>query len=99
MAFSYLLLRAHVLKSYMVESTPQKPFSGSLLDFMQVEKNMMARRKALLRFLQPGEHLFSLVNFPRYVGGSSRSALSFLLTLSGGGTSIQGRETTLHTVH
>lgn len=51
--------------SYMVESTPQKPFSASLLDFMQVETNMAARRTALQRFLLPGEHVFSIVNFPR----------------------------------
>lgn len=51
--------------SYMVESTPRTPFSASLLDFMAVEKNMAARRVAIHRFLQPGEHVFSIVNFPR----------------------------------
>ncbi|KAI5635345.1 glutamate-cysteine ligase domain-containing protein [Phthorimaea operculella] len=51
--------------AYMVEGTPGKPYGGLLAHFNIVEANMQYRRAEASAFLQDGEVLMSITNFPR----------------------------------
>jgi glutamate--cysteine ligase catalytic subunit len=51
--------------NWMLEATPGHPYSDSLNDLLEVEANMVARRRHIQAFLNPGEELFSLTTFPR----------------------------------
>ena len=50
--------------SWMVEGTPQDPYSGFAADLMSVERNMRKRRARLLSVLQPDEICPTVPCFP-----------------------------------
>ncbi|XP_008544628.3 glutamate--cysteine ligase [Microplitis demolitor] len=53
------------MNSYQIESTPGKPFGGSLEEFNKVEPNMRSRRIEAKKVLNPGESLVTVTAFPR----------------------------------
>ncbi|KIJ49563.1 hypothetical protein M422DRAFT_27931 [Sphaerobolus stellatus SS14] len=54
---------------YMLESTPGKPYTGSLHDLLSVERNMQYRRKIARRYLKPHEIPITVTSFPRLGAG------------------------------
>jgi len=50
--------------SWMVEGTPDKPYSGYTTSLLQVEQNMRLRRARLLVSLEPNEIAPTVVTFP-----------------------------------
>jgi glutamate--cysteine ligase catalytic subunit len=50
--------------SWMVETVPNKPYSGNLLDLCKVERSLNLRRKRLHAALLPDEIAPSISNFP-----------------------------------
>ncbi|CAG0886843.1 unnamed protein product [Cyprideis torosa] len=52
--------------AYMLESTPQEPYSGqALTDLLEVEPNMRRRRREIQHLLDPDEALITITSFPR----------------------------------
>ncbi|KAJ5576428.1 Glutamate-cysteine ligase catalytic subunit [Penicillium sp. DV-2018c] len=51
--------------NYVVETTPAKPYTGSIEDLLSVQKNMKRRREIVNSFLMPNQHTLSLSFFPR----------------------------------
>eukprot|EP00494_Astrolonche_serrata_P006122 UN06139 len=43
--------------SFMIESTPGKPYEDLARDLVKVEKNMIIRRRIIERMLGPDEHV------------------------------------------
>ncbi len=52
---------------YMLESTPLKPFGGTLADLVTVEDDMVKRRKLAQSVLKPNQYIVSMTVFP-YLG-------------------------------
>jgi len=50
--------------SWMIESTPNRPYTGYTNDLLRVERNMRLRRKRLLSVLQPDEIAPTVAVFP-----------------------------------
>ncbi|KAJ5794355.1 Glutamate-cysteine ligase catalytic subunit [Penicillium paradoxum] len=50
---------------YVVETTPAKPYTGSIEDLLSVQQNMKRRREIINRSLSPNQHTLSLSLFPR----------------------------------
>ncbi|EJU04328.1 glutamate-cysteine ligase catalytic subunit, partial [Dacryopinax primogenitus] len=50
---------------FMLESTPGKPYTGSLKELLTVEANMRYRRKIARRHLKPNEVPLTVTSFPR----------------------------------
>lgn len=56
--------------NWMLEATPGQPYRETMADLLEVESNMVMRRKCIQKFLLPGERLFTLPVFPRLGAGS-----------------------------
>ncbi|KAL4073905.1 glutamate-cysteine ligase-domain-containing protein [Scleroderma citrinum] len=52
--------------SYMLESTPGSPYTGSIVDLLSVESNMRYRRVLIRKHLKHNEVPFTLTSFPRH---------------------------------
>ncbi|KAG8928419.1 hypothetical protein FRC02_006912, partial [Tulasnella sp. 418] len=50
---------------YMLETTPGRPYSGSLPDLLSVEANMRYRRKLATSHLKPNQLPITITSFPR----------------------------------
>lgn len=50
--------------AWMVEATPNRPYSGFSTDLLRVERNMRLRRKRLLTVLQENEIAPTVASFP-----------------------------------
>jgi len=50
--------------SYMIESTPGKPFGASISSILKLEENMNLRRKKASKYLKKGEFLATFSMFP-----------------------------------
>ncbi|KAJ5951350.1 Glutamate-cysteine ligase catalytic subunit [Penicillium vulpinum] len=70
---------------YVVETTPAKPYTGSIEDLLSVQQNMKRRRQVINRILSPNQHTMSLSFFPR-------------AGVDGQWTTPQGRTQTNHSV-
>jgi len=51
--------------SWMIESTPARPYNGTPMGLLKVEESMLLRRKIIKRNLNPWEQVFTLSVFPR----------------------------------
>lgn len=51
--------------SYMIESTPRRPFDDDLNGFKLIEDNMALRRRLAQQCLDQDEHIMAITNFPR----------------------------------
>mmetsp|Transcript_34783 Transcript_34783/g.68217 ORF Transcript_34783/g.68217 Transcript_34783/m.68217 type:complete len:664 (+) Transcript_34783:60-2051(+) len=51
--------------NWMLEGTPGQPYCETPADLLEVESNMMMRRKCIQKFLQPGEAILTLPVYPR----------------------------------
>ena len=51
--------------NWMLEATPGQPYGENPENLLDVEANMILRRKCIQRFLLPGEGIFTLSAFPR----------------------------------
>mmetsp|Transcript_22028 Transcript_22028/g.51261 ORF Transcript_22028/g.51261 Transcript_22028/m.51261 type:complete len:664 (+) Transcript_22028:69-2060(+) len=51
--------------NWMLEGTPGQPYRDTPADLLEVESNMIMRRKCIQKFLQPGEAILTLPVFPR----------------------------------
>ena len=49
----------------MLEATPGQPYGENTENLLDVEANMILRRKCIQKFLQPGEQLYTMSCFPR----------------------------------
>jgi glutamate--cysteine ligase catalytic subunit len=75
--------------NWMLEATPGQPYSESIEGLIDVEANMVLRRKHISALLQPGEHLFSMICFPRMgTPGFTSPALPLKTTADGVAQSI-----------
>lgn len=52
--------------SYMMESTPARPYGPDIRGLVNVEENMRQRRREAARELRTDETLFTISNFPRF---------------------------------
>ncbi|KAF8598893.1 GCS-domain-containing protein [Ceratobasidium sp. AG-I] len=50
---------------FMIETTPQYPYDGSIANLLSVESNMQHRRSLAKSYLKPHETLLTLTSFPR----------------------------------
>lgn len=50
--------------SWMIESTPSRPYTGYAEDLLRVERNMRLRRKRLLSVLREGEIAPTVSTYP-----------------------------------
>ena len=51
--------------SYMIESTPARPYGGQIEDMLKVEDNMRLRRQQAASVLPPDEVYLTMTVFPR----------------------------------
>jgi len=51
--------------NWMLEGTPGQPYRDTPADLLEVESNMIMRRKCIQKFLQPGEAILTLPVYPR----------------------------------
>lgn len=51
--------------SYMIESTPKRPFDSDLNSFKFLEDNMASRRRFVQELLDQDEAIMAITNFPR----------------------------------
>ena len=51
--------------NWMLEATPGHPYGSGIEDLLDVERNMILRRKFITSYLKPSEELFSMTCFPR----------------------------------
>jgi hypothetical protein len=49
----------------MLEATPGQPYGENTENLLDVEANMILRRKCIQKFLLPGEKIFTMTCFPR----------------------------------
>ena len=51
--------------NWMLEATPGQPYGENTENLLDVEANMILRRKCIQKFLNPGEQIFTMSCFPR----------------------------------
>jgi glutamate--cysteine ligase catalytic subunit len=50
---------------YMIEGVPTRPYKHNITDLLCVERDMIARRRQVSKYLRPNERLLTIGNFPR----------------------------------